>query len=319
MYTDPSGENPVVVAGIIIGAAIGSYMGYRLGDAYDARGWDMAGYVFCGAVIGGVSGGAAAYVGGAVGCYMTAVGWGGAAGGAVAGAAAGATGGFINGAGMSALNGDDTGNILRNGLIQGGIGAASGAVIGGLAGGISAYRNGGSFWDGSKTLCFETENDGVEKIIEGYDASPQDNELLEIKMKEDFGVSKGDFNLKLITANKGKGFAMTSSGRYIYLESGKPVGGYVISKVNGDAYMHIAPSTVNADVSTFRAIVGHELIHAYHNYTIPYFNIVYSERVAYQYSYNEFMSAGNIRRALSCGSINFSYPAQYQIPYPFRF
>ena len=55
-YTDPSGE---IIAPIIIGAAIGAFSGYKIGQAQGAQGWDLAGYVLGGAVVGGISGGLA--------------------------------------------------------------------------------------------------------------------------------------------------------------------------------------------------------------------------------------------------------------------
>jgi RHS repeat-associated protein len=93
MYTDPDGESAELVACVIVGAVIGAYMGYRIGDAYDARGWDMAGYVFCGAVIGGVSG----YVGGVIA----------AGGGLMANTAGIAYSSLLNSSGMSALSGGE--------------------------------------------------------------------------------------------------------------------------------------------------------------------------------------------------------------------
>ena len=59
-YTDPSGD--IVIAPIIIGAAIGAYQGWQLGKAKGAEGWEMAGYIAGGTLIGGAAG----LIGGAV-------------------------------------------------------------------------------------------------------------------------------------------------------------------------------------------------------------------------------------------------------------
>ena len=56
IYSDPDGENPVLIAAIIIGATAGGYTGYKIGEAKGATGWSMVGYIAGGAVIGGVSG-----------------------------------------------------------------------------------------------------------------------------------------------------------------------------------------------------------------------------------------------------------------------
>jgi len=58
VYTDPDGENPVIIAAIIIGAAAGGYTGYKIAEAkgYDVGNWQTWGYMLGGAVIGGLSG-----------------------------------------------------------------------------------------------------------------------------------------------------------------------------------------------------------------------------------------------------------------------
>ena len=55
-FTDPSGE--FVWVPVIIGAALGAYTGYKIADAngYDFGNWQTYGYMFGGAVIGGISG-----------------------------------------------------------------------------------------------------------------------------------------------------------------------------------------------------------------------------------------------------------------------
>ena len=57
-YTDPDGENPIIIAAIIIGAVAGGYTGYKIADAkgYDLGNWQTWGYMLGGAVIGGASG-----------------------------------------------------------------------------------------------------------------------------------------------------------------------------------------------------------------------------------------------------------------------
>jgi len=58
VYTDPDGNNPVIIAAIIIGAAAGGYTGYTIADAkgYDMGDWQTYGYMLGGAAIGGISG-----------------------------------------------------------------------------------------------------------------------------------------------------------------------------------------------------------------------------------------------------------------------
>jgi hypothetical protein len=68
MYTDPGGENPIVVAAII-GAVIGTYSGGAIANngRLNPTKWNYSsgktwGYMLGGAVVGGVSGGLGAYV-----------------------------------------------------------------------------------------------------------------------------------------------------------------------------------------------------------------------------------------------------------------
>lgn len=128
-YVDPDGELAWFVP-VIIGAAIGGFSGYMIGDAAGAKGWDMAGYIAGGALIGGLSGGAAAGISAAGGGAM------------LAGAGAGAVGG----AGFSGLSTGWDGNAILTGAVNGaiagfvggGVGSAIGGGWGALAGGASA-------------------------------------------------------------------------------------------------------------------------------------------------------------------------------------
>jgi len=88
-YTDPSGNFfwiPVVVA-----VAVGGYVGYEIGKANGAEGWDMAGYILMGAAIGGFSAGIGASFGAAVSASI-----GGAASGIIGIGLGGALAGCIN-------------------------------------------------------------------------------------------------------------------------------------------------------------------------------------------------------------------------------
>ncbi|MCL2074767.1 MAG: RHS repeat-associated core domain-containing protein, partial [Marinilabiliaceae bacterium] len=93
IYADPDGENPVLIAAIIIGAAAGGYTGYKIADAkgYDMGNWQTYGYMFGSAVIGGVSGYAGATIA--------------AGGGFMANTMGIMYGSMFNSIGMSALSG----------------------------------------------------------------------------------------------------------------------------------------------------------------------------------------------------------------------
>ncbi len=130
VFTDPDGELAWFVP-VIIGAAIGGFSGYKIGKAHGASGWNMAGYIFGGAVIGGVAG----YAGAAVYTASTGLiaGAGGFAAGFNAGMLSGMVAGAINGAGMAMLSGGNFSNVMASMTM----GAWFGGVVGGIAGGIT--------------------------------------------------------------------------------------------------------------------------------------------------------------------------------------
>ncbi|GHT62542.1 hypothetical protein AGMMS50239_16140 [Bacteroidia bacterium] len=92
-YTDPSGENPILIAAIIIGAAAGGYTGYKIADAkgYDFGNWQTYAYMLGGTAIGGASG----YLGATVA----------AGGGFMANTMGIVSSSFFNSMGMTALSG----------------------------------------------------------------------------------------------------------------------------------------------------------------------------------------------------------------------
>lgn len=75
-YVDPDGENPLIIAAVIIGVAAGGYTGYTIANAkgYDFGDWQTYAYIAGGAVIGGVSGYAGATVSTAGGIMANTVG-----------------------------------------------------------------------------------------------------------------------------------------------------------------------------------------------------------------------------------------------------
>jgi len=93
VYVDPDGNNPLLIAAIIIGAAAGGYTGYKIANAkgYDMGDWQTFGYILGGAAIGGLSG----YAGASIA----------AGGGFMANTMGMAYGSMFNSMGMSALSG----------------------------------------------------------------------------------------------------------------------------------------------------------------------------------------------------------------------
>jgi hypothetical protein len=154
---------------------------------------------------------------------------------------------------------------------------------------------------------------------------------LQDRMQDEFGISKGDFNIQEITTrtksqNMIKGYGMTSDGYYVNPNKNELIGGFARQYSGGATSVHVAPRYAMGNAIDFRAIAGHELVHAYHYYTIPCpVSHLYTERVAHQYTYSVYMNSSRIATAmLQLGGMLSnayagSYPAQYSIPLIFKF
>ena len=133
VYVDPDGEIAWFVP-IIIGDVIGGTSGAIIGHSKGAKGLDMVGYIAGGALIGGLSGGAASGVSALGGAAW----WAGAAAGAVAGAGFNglATGwdgnAMLKGAAIGAIAGFVGGSIATT------IGGPGGAFTGGIASDVTS-------------------------------------------------------------------------------------------------------------------------------------------------------------------------------------
>jgi hypothetical protein len=156
VYSDPSGDNPIIIAAIIIGAAAGGYTGYKIADAkgYDMGDWQTYGYMLGGAAIGGISGYAGATFA--------------AGGGMLAGAGVGAVGG----AGFSGLSTGWNGEAMLkgaafgaiSGFVGGGVGGAIGGGWGALAGGASANLTNQLLYNGGDFSRVNWESVGISGI-----------------------------------------------------------------------------------------------------------------------------------------------------------
>lgn len=278
-YTDPDGEwVQLVVAGLIGGTVNWLANGAELS-------WKGLAYFGIGAAA-GVLGAAA---GGAVAGAME---LGGFVSGLASGAVGGASSGLITGSGNAWMQGASFGQGLKAGVISAGIGAGTGALLGGLTQGYMDYSKGYSFWDGSAIDEFVIGNVVLDPVPNNYNSSAQaeiNDQLLSDRLFDEFGVKEGDFGINKITTKTSTGYIITSDGRYINVEKGYEVGGYTRSFSKGISEVHISPKTTTSSMVDFRAVAGHELIHAYHNNTILSVNSIYSERVAYKFTHDVYV------------------------------
>jgi RHS repeat-associated protein len=334
IYSDPDGNNPllfaVFLAGIINSAfQISSGNVHNMGDLALSFG------------IGALAGGAGAFVGGAV---AGTIGIGGFTGGAIAGGAGGAAGGFIGGSGNAWMNGSDFGDVLMAGAEGIFSGVVAGGLLGGLGRGISDYSQGYNFWDGTGVdeyvigTCSKDLIDQYKINARNYNSGSSadyNDPALQDRTTAEFGVKVGDMNLEPMTTKPGDGYGLTGSrGDFVNFKTHNIVSGYQIPTTGSKQAIHASPATLFADKIDFRAVVGHELDHAFHYYTIPNVNRSFSERVAYKYTYDVYMKNGQFAKALSTmqnaiytshsifgmsRSFWGAFPSQYQIPSVFSF
>jgi hypothetical protein len=270
--------------------------------------------------------------------------FGGFAAGSLIGAAGGAAGGFVGGVGNAWANDASFGEGLKAGLIGGGIGTLTGGIAGGLSRGISDYKNGYDFWDGSKISKYTVGTSSTDKTLakalaENYNANnlalEGNDATLQGRTLDEFNIKEGTGGLAKLTTKVPKKFGLTNGGVYMDLKTGEHVGGYTYSYSSGFSDVYIADRFAIGDIVSFKAVVGHELIHVYHNYKFlpvmtgsAYHNHSYdinTERVAYQYTYRTYLMNGRISDAINtyniARSLNYwgSYPAQYITPYQYPF
>ena len=163
VYVDQNGEFIItaIIVGAIVGAVVGAYIGgSQANGTYNPFRWDYSSGntwlgIGGGALIGGVSGAAATYVGGLAATGLATYGiTGGIVGGAAVGAASGFVGGAISGGFMSLLPGGN-GKFWSSagwGALSGFVG---GAILGGATGALTTPK-GHNIWTGREIQPVQT-------------------------------------------------------------------------------------------------------------------------------------------------------------------
>lgn len=229
------------------------------------------------------------------------------------------------------MSGAGFGAGLKAGLIGGGLAAAFGGVSGGLIRGFTDMAKGYSFWDGYGTSEFVIGTTGnYEDIAKTYNASPtaeSNDALLKSRMLEEFDVVEGDYNISKMTTKPSDNYGLTSeNGVYVNNKTNATVAGYTQRLKTGTS-VHVSPAYTKANLVDFKAVAGHELIHAYHYnmFKGKSFNRSFSESIAYRYSVNVYLEGGNINSALSmymtASKLSYwnTYSEKYVIPKILRF
>jgi RHS repeat-associated protein len=301
MLRDPNGEfvlSAAAVFGIIAAGLIGTYQCINIAIDHNVSGVARLGYGLAGGLIGSVSAFAGASVGVGIGA---ALGTNSFIGGFISGYASAATATTLSVSSMAWLGGASFGEGLATGLIQGQISGGISGLMGGLGGGIGAAKHGGNFWTGEgATYEYTVKGDPISsdelfaKMANNYnnsEAACKDERIARFRISEYFVVPK---EVSDITTNTGN-YGLTNKGYYYNFKKKGLVAAFVSYKGLNQISVHISPYVVNdAGVTEFKAIVGHEFIHAIHYGMFGKISINFSESVAYQYSANIFLSGDDI-------------------------
>ena len=247
--------------------------------------------------------------------------------GALYGAAAGSAAGFVGGAGNAWVRGASSSEIFRRGYQGVAWGAAFGAVSGGIGGGIRAKRMGLNTLTGTGTMESVSEVGGTydvaeaQKLADIYDNGSNaitNDEILKGKVEPKYPTGR----IQTLTTKTGDNYGLLSDGQYLRLETGNKVPAYTTRYMFGKVDLHVSPYVTNADAVVFKAYVGHEMIHIYHyGHFGKSYSKLYSEGMAYKYSYDVFMNAGRISDALGVqtSAIELGFWLDIKdIPYPYR-
>jgi RHS repeat-associated protein len=315
VYTDPSGE--FIIAAIMLGAFINTSIQLISGNVNNMGGVALA------LGIGGLSGAAGAGVGSAV--SSIAGGSIGAGSGAISGAAGGFASGFVGGAGNAWANGANFSDGITAGLVGGGWGALGGAVVGGIAGGIRANKMGLDFWDGTGISISESQvvvNNGgsLDGDPTGINNTSSLNDFKNANFKgsEYASAIYGDESKKLLemtgyTLDKNSGSFINSKGEF--------VSGFTVASKEGvfaqlNTMIGISPNSAIYS-NNLKAVLGHELIHAYHYQTG--FMTRYGEATSEYYCYRYSASVISSNQLNYSNSMNYIWkPQAVKIPFGFK-
>ena len=128
-------------------------------------------------------------------------------------------------------------------------------------------------------------------------AVENNDDLLKYKIMTEFNNFKeGCEGVQTITT-KTQDYGLDIYGRYIN-RKGEVIAGYFKKTIFGSKSISISVSTMNSDISKFRATVGHEIIHAVHHNRIRNYKSEYSESIAYKYSAQVYLKGNYFADAL---------------------
>jgi len=122
-------------------------------------------------------------------------------------------------------------------------------------------------------------------------------------MMDEFSKTVGDYGMQSISTRPHRGIGINESGNFLNLSNGKASAGYVVEVFGNDfaCDLRVASKYLRCPID-FKAVAGHELIHASHIYHFGYSAITtylknYTEYWAYRYTINVYLNAGRSNSA----------------------
>jgi RHS repeat-associated protein len=257
-YTDPSGE--FIVESMIIGAFINLAFQDISGNISSTGDYFMA------IGIGAASGAAGAWVGGATAGAIGNIGF---ASGAVVGGTGGFAGGFVGGAGNAWMAGANLNQTIGAGLNSGAYGAVFGAISGGIGGGIRAKRIGHNFVTGTGTSMSKLSVDDHKINPSGKPSKIKTDKQANKYLEENFNGAKKYVKAVTLRDNqhfRNAGFSL-KDGVFQNAEGEQLLGLTIFDKATtftpGSSIIGIS-QLGNSTMGNFHAVLGHEVIHAFH-------------------------------------------------------
>ena len=294
MHIDPNGEL-WWLAPMISGGLFNLHSQAMLGNIHNF--WD--GLLAFG--VGGASSVAGAGIGGVAAKFANDNNILGFRGGFFTGFSSGFGSGFITGLGNSAMNGNGFTKSLGNGFMTGLTAGLSNGLLSGLNDGLVSLERGYSFWDGSKTYDIISDpsiKNIAERIVKNPPNSIFENADIRLhpKVFKYFGLQQGDYGAKIMTTKPPTGYKLLVDGAFLN-KSGQITMGAFKSFYNGTGSLHVSLAALDGSEIVFKATVGHEFIHAYHNMKGLLLGQL-SEAVAYRYTIKTYLDAGMNTKAM---------------------
>jgi len=172
------------------------------------------------------------------------------------------------------------------------------------------YKTGQISTQEYKQLLKNAQDYNSDEYVDDYDNT------LKSKIKNTFnGFEEGDAGVALITT-KTNDYGMDNCGNYVN-SKGEVIGGYSSKSLFGKSEIHISSNTRTSNDINFKAITGHEIIHAVHRSMIFNFTKGISEKVAYEYTANIYKNAGQTANAfLTRNTFLSNFPFVYNSTVP---